>query len=335
MIKNKRQIDLTEVLDVLKASVFDLYKHEKKVLGTRLKTKIAGITTEDLFAGFGKTQFYAWLKLNAHYKIFNYQNYLEWLEKEIQVHDRNGELLKRLAELPVEERKQRKSFLNYWKKLHHSFFNQLGNRTLELLDAHYEKMHFMDKAEALPYSEPESQEVKEDVRLEFFDFVQKRTASENPLSGTDKAIGFMMHSISKPITWNSMLNLLAETGYISIEYYHNDLFINTWLSSSLTFGPKRVLLLPRKIKKLYWTGQVTAFAVWILAIKSRTLDYNQPDNRELLKWIELTIDYPGNKRALRSAISDYRKYKGKYFTISGTGKTFSFNVIEHARASRF
>ena len=182
MIKKQKQIQLTEVLEELKASVFYLFQWKKKKIPSATQKLIKSISVEDIMPYFSKAEINNWQKLNANYKTSSYAKYLQWLEKNVSEPDRNGQYIQKIQLLKNADRTKMKTFMLLWTKLHSVFFNCLDVETLKFINVQNEEKHTIDKTTALLHSDPLSWETKEEVAFDFYSLFQQKIKKESSKS---------------------------------------------------------------------------------------------------------------------------------------------------------
>lgn len=333
MSKKKKQIDLTEVLDELKASVFVLYQYEKVKIPAASRRAVKAITAAEFRTSLGDSLVKAWTEQNNSFKISSHGEYVEWTVQNIHPKAEKGELEGYLKALPLSKRKPLREFLRSWEKVHKVFYSLIDSHSIRLIASAYEKRHFIQRGDALP-NQPLLGESQDEVYNELIDFSQRSPVVS--LGAPDK-IKYRELLASKATyeNWLHVLTTLAQSDFLDKSYAVNVRFLRTWLANHIAFDRShRIVPVTQETVKLEWTGPATALAEWLLLVRNYLTDYSHVSNKNLLKWLDQAIIYPGTKTALVAAISAVKGNNTKFFTLKHDSLVFEFNVRYSARTRK-
>jgi hypothetical protein len=330
--KSARRINVTEVLDELKASVFLLAEYEKIKLPIASQKRIKTITAEELTIALGKCFVKPWIKQNDSFKISSYAEYVKWCDKNIYAKIERGHLQAYLESLPLTKRKPVREFLRSWEKLNKAFFTLLDKGSLNIISSAYEKQHFIRKGDALP-NQPLLAESQDEIYNEFMDFSMRSPIVA--LGSTTKiAHRELLASKIKYENWILMLTLLAKSDFLEKSYAVNHRFLRTWLANHIAFDRAQLLVpITQERIRMKWTGPATALAEWLMLVRNHLVEYPHLTNRNLLKWLEQAIIYPGSKSALIAAISSLKR-SGKFFHLKSGKSEFEFRINFSGRTAK-
>lgn len=333
MSKKKKQIDLTEVLEELKASVFALYQYEKVKISAASRKAVNAITVAELRTSLGESLVKAWIEQNISFKISSHGEYVEWTVQNIYSKAEKGDLEGYLKALPLSKREPLREFLRSWEKVHKVFFSLIDSHSIRLIASAYEKRHFIQRGDALP-NQPLLGESQDEVYNELIDFSQRSPVLS--LGATDKTK--YRELLASKVTyenWLHVLTTLAQSDFLDKSYTVNVRFLRTWLANHIAFDrAHRIVPVTQNTIKLEWTGPATALAEWLLLVRNYLTEYSHVSNKNLLKWLDQAIIYPGTKTALIAAISAVKGNNTKFFTLKHNSPVFVFSVHYSARTRK-
>ena len=333
MSKKKKQIDLTEVLEELKASVFTLYQHEKVNVSAPVRKSVNAISAQQFRTSLGDSLIKAWIEQNTSFKITSHSEYVAWTVENLHSKAEKGDLESYLKSLPSSKRKPLREFLRCWEKVHKAFYTLVDPKTINLITSAYEKQHFIRRGDALP-NQPLLAESQDEVYNELMDFSQRTPVGS---LGSPAKTGHreLLPSKVKYENWLLVLTTLAQSDFLEKSYAVNVRFLRTWLANHIAFDRShRIVPATQETVKLEWTGPATALAEWLLLVRKHLTDYSNVSNKNLLKWLDQAITYPGTKTALIAAISAVKGNKTKFFTLKHDSNVFEFNVHHSARTRK-
>jgi hypothetical protein len=328
--KKKKQIDLAEVLEELKASVFALYLYEKVKVSSAAKKTVNEITAEEFRTALGDSLVKTWIEQNISFEISSHAEYVEWTVQNIYSKAESGDLEDYLKALPISKRKPLREFFRSWENVHKVFYTLIDSQSLKLIASAYEKRHFIQRGDALP-RQPLLGESQDEVYNSLMDFSQRSPAVS--LGATDKTK--YRELLTSKVTyenWLNVLTILAKSDFLDKSYAVNVRFLRTWLANHIAFDrAHQIVPVTQETVKLEWTGPATALAEWLLLVRNHLTDYSHVSNKNLLKWVDQSIVYPGTKAALIAAISAVKGNNTKFFTLKHDSPVFEFSVHYSAR----
>lgn len=334
MVKKKKTIQLTDVLDALKLSIVDLYQRKHVKVSSAIAKAIAQIDAVAIEREAGSRKIRKWINANEYFGVTDHEGYLTWLRMEVDERVEKGELEVFLAKQTADDRKAWKEFIEGWNLIHSIFLTQLPIETLQLYDEYSEQQHFIGKSQSFTRSHVTISNAREEVRFETHDFVQKMIRAKGTALNGNKPASVFQSKIA-PNDWLVMLNNLSSENYLDYVYINDESLFRSWLVHHLSFNKFDMNVPPANSPiKLKWTGQLMALAEWLMLIRYKMVEYSGVSNAKLLKWADEAIEYEGDRAKLIHAISKLKNYPAKFFTCSVEKNEFQFRINHNVRLSR-
>ncbi|MFM1999504.1 MAG: hypothetical protein RL204_1451 [Bacteroidota bacterium] len=333
MAKKRNIISLVKVLDELKCSVFEMYGREGQKLLANTKKHIASITAARIEKEIGSTVINEWESVNERFSIRCQDDYLQWMNREVDERIKKGTLEVFLAKQSQEECSAWRRLITNWNLIHSAYIALLPAETLTHFDAYCERQYFINKSKTDPYGHPIIANTQEETQADIHSGLQKLILrKKGSLKSAKPAIVFS--SLISRKDWLFMLKLLSGEEYLDYQYVDQDALLNEWLVHHLSFNQYDMNFPQAGSLKLKWNGQLMALAEWLMLLRKKLIHYSGISNAKLLKWADEAIEYKGDRSKLVHAISKLKNYNAKFFTCDVTAEEFTFSINYNVRLSR-